>query len=87
MSQELPKSQPPLSPNRERVSRKPLLNRDSDSQRTSNRVQSVLKAQSIKMRGTIVLEGNRETGSRTSGRWRDSPAEFLDKLQLGWSAG
>ena len=95
MSQEPPKSQPPLSPEPGAGHSETTVEKGTQtSQKTSNRVQSVLKTQSIKaLRGTIgaleglvvKLETEPPAGTLPPGGENRQPS-FLDKLQLGWSA-
>jgi hypothetical protein len=88
MSQDEPKPQPPLSPPEARQS-ETTVEKDQTFQKTSNRVQAVLKAQSIKaLRGTIrVLEGvvvKLEVEPPPAATTGETPS-FLDKVQRGWS--
>lgn len=95
MSQEPPKSQPPLSPEPEVGQSETTVEKGTQTpQKTSNRAQSVLKTQSIKaLRGTIgALEGlvvKLETEPPAGTLLPDGETRqpsFLDKLQVGWNA-
>lgn len=94
MSQDKPNSQPPLDPEPEAgQSETTALKETQTFQKTRNRVQAVLKTQSITaLRGTIqVLEGvlvrleaENTAGTLPQPATGETPS-FLDKLQMGWS--
>ncbi len=95
MSQDKPKSQPPLSPEPEAGQSETTVEKETQTfQKTWNRVQVILKAQSIKaLRGTIqVLEGvlvklevDASAATLPPATTGETPSLF-DKLRMGWSA-